>query len=197
MSDAAILAIRNGFRLSNAYIPELTAVSVRDGTSIGGLASGFIRMVPDHVDSLGAPWPGYQSLSDAALAQELASDGQDARFLAADVADEERIRAAGAQSYVSKPISVVKFVAAVQELLPPHVASDEATDRAIATVRELTSDRGLTLLAEARAALALYASRGRGTRCWGGYRLPVQQGPSTRPSGSRRQPARIASVGGR
>src|SRR6476469_9343629 len=29
----------------------------------------------------------------AALAQELASDGQDARFLAADVADEERIRA--------------------------------------------------------------------------------------------------------
>ena len=32
--------------------------------------------------------------------------------------DEERIRAAGAQSYVSKRISVVKFVAAVQELLP-------------------------------------------------------------------------------
>ena len=31
--------------------------------------------------------------------------------------DEERIRAAGAQSYVSKPISVLKFVAAVQELL--------------------------------------------------------------------------------
>ena len=29
----------------------------------------------------------------AALAQELASDGQDARFLAADVADEERIHA--------------------------------------------------------------------------------------------------------
>ena len=38
--------------------------------------------------------------------------------------DEERIRAAGAQSYVSKPISVVKFVAAVQELLPAHVAPD-------------------------------------------------------------------------
>ena len=32
--------------------------------------------------------------------------------------DEERIRAAGAQSYVSKPISVVKFVATVEELLP-------------------------------------------------------------------------------
>jgi len=38
--------------------------------------------------------------------------------------DEERIRAAGAQSYVSKPISVVKFVAAVQELLPPHLLPD-------------------------------------------------------------------------
>jgi two-component system cell cycle response regulator DivK len=33
--------------------------------------------------------------------------------------DEERIRSAGAQSYVSKPISVLKFVAAVQELLIP------------------------------------------------------------------------------
>jgi two-component system cell cycle response regulator DivK len=31
--------------------------------------------------------------------------------------DEERIRGAGAQSYVSKPISVLKFVGAVQELL--------------------------------------------------------------------------------
>ena len=40
--------------------------------------------------------------------------------------DEERIRAAGAQSYVSKPISVMKFVAAVQELLPPHVVADES-----------------------------------------------------------------------
>lgn len=32
--------------------------------------------------------------------------------------DEERIRAAGAKSYVSKPISVLKFVGAVQDLLP-------------------------------------------------------------------------------
>ena len=36
--------------------------------------------------------------------------------------DEERIRGAGAQSYVSKPISVVKFVAAVEELLAPRLA---------------------------------------------------------------------------
>ncbi|HEU5482838.1 MAG TPA: response regulator [Sphingomicrobium sp.] len=32
-------------------------------------------------------------------------------------ADEERIRTAGAQAYVSKPISVAKFVAQVNELL--------------------------------------------------------------------------------
>ena len=34
--------------------------------------------------------------------------------------DEERIRAAGAQSYVSKPISVVKFAGTVEELLAAH-----------------------------------------------------------------------------
>jgi len=32
--------------------------------------------------------------------------------------DDERIRAAGAQAYVSKPISVVRFVAEVSALLP-------------------------------------------------------------------------------
>ena len=32
--------------------------------------------------------------------------------------DEERIRAAGAQAYVSKPISVVRFAQTVEELLP-------------------------------------------------------------------------------
>jgi two-component system cell cycle response regulator DivK len=37
--------------------------------------------------------------------------------------DEERIRAAGAQAYVSKPISVVKFAQTVDELL------EEASDR--------------------------------------------------------------------
>ena len=38
--------------------------------------------------------------------------------------DEERIRAAGAQSYVSKPISVVKFAATVDGLLAPEQADD-------------------------------------------------------------------------
>jgi two-component system cell cycle response regulator DivK len=34
------------------------------------------------------------------------------------IGDEERIRAAGAQAYVSKPISVVKFAETVEQLLP-------------------------------------------------------------------------------
>jgi two-component system, cell cycle response regulator DivK len=38
--------------------------------------------------------------------------------------DEERIRAAGAQAYVSKPISVVKFAQTVDELLTPAAAED-------------------------------------------------------------------------
>lgn len=39
--------------------------------------------------------------------------------------DEERIRDAGAEGYVSKPISVVKFVEAVAELLVVAAARDE------------------------------------------------------------------------
>ena len=34
------------------------------------------------------------------------------------IGDEERVRGAGAQAYVSKPISVVRFVAEVEALLP-------------------------------------------------------------------------------
>jgi two-component system cell cycle response regulator DivK len=39
--------------------------------------------------------------------------------------DEERIRAAGAQSYVSKPISVAKFVATVEDVLAEASANRE------------------------------------------------------------------------
>ena len=44
--------------------------------------------------------------------------------------DEERIRAAGAQAYVSKPISVVKFAQTVDELLTssPEPAEDLTSD---------------------------------------------------------------------
>ena len=40
--------------------------------------------------------------------------------------DEERIRDAGAEGYVSKPISVMKFVAAVRALLPPPETPSDA-----------------------------------------------------------------------
>ncbi len=39
--------------------------------------------------------------------------------------DEERIRDAGAQGYVSKPISVMRFVEAVRALLPPAQAEHD------------------------------------------------------------------------
>ena len=45
----------------------------------------------------------------------------------AAAADEERIRTAGANAYVSKPISVKKFVAVVEELLNGVSSPAEAT----------------------------------------------------------------------
>jgi two-component system, cell cycle response regulator DivK len=47
--------------------------------------------------------------------------------------DEERIRAAGAQAYVSKPISVVKFAQTVEDLLivKPDERGDEAIDASL------------------------------------------------------------------
>ena len=46
----------------------------------------------------------------------------------AAAADEERIRAAGAQAYVSKPISVAKFVAQVNDLLGIQKAEAKAPE---------------------------------------------------------------------
>ena len=44
--------------------------------------------------------------------------------------DEERIRAAGAEGYVSKPISVVRFVEAVRALMaPPRVEATGPAER--------------------------------------------------------------------
>ena len=44
----------------------------------------------------------------------------------ATAGDEERIRGAGAESYVTKPISVARFVAEVDALLAPKKAPAEA-----------------------------------------------------------------------
>lgn len=42
--------------------------------------SGFLYVAPDQVDALGAPWPGYQSLSDPLRAEELLLAGGAVRF---------------------------------------------------------------------------------------------------------------------
>jgi two-component system cell cycle response regulator DivK len=44
--------------------------------------------------------------------------------------DEERIRAAGAQAYVSKPISVVRFAETVDELLDGYGEGKPEADEA-------------------------------------------------------------------
>jgi two-component system, cell cycle response regulator DivK len=51
--------------------------------------------------------------------------------------DEERIRAAGAQAYVSKPISVAKFAQTVDRLL-----SGEAGDEPVSAAPETLGHRG-------------------------------------------------------
>jgi two-component system cell cycle response regulator DivK len=50
--------------------------------------------------------------------------------------DEERIRAAGAQAYVSKPISVVKFAQTVDELLAAGSDTDPAGKTAVSWANE-------------------------------------------------------------
>lgn len=42
--------------------------------------TGYLWVHPDHIDPLGAPWPGYQSLSDASRASELPLADGAARF---------------------------------------------------------------------------------------------------------------------
>lgn len=46
--------------------------------------------------------------------------------------DEERIRAAGAEGYVSKPISLVRFIEAVRDLLPGGAAAEAPGETGIA-----------------------------------------------------------------
>ena len=48
--------------------------------------------------------------------------------------DEERIRAAGAQAYVSKPISVVKFAQTVEDLLIVRPEEEQLDDQSSAEV---------------------------------------------------------------
>ena len=50
--------------------------------------------------------------------------------------DEERIREAGAQAYVSKPISVVRFAETVEELLPRNGKDQAKVDEAPGSANE-------------------------------------------------------------
>jgi two-component system cell cycle response regulator DivK len=56
--------------------------------------------------------------------------------------DEERIRAAGAQAYVSKPISVMKFAQTVDELLAGHNDQDATGESLESWSNESDSEAG-------------------------------------------------------
>ena len=55
--------------------------------------------------------------------------------------DEERIRDAGAEGYVSKPISVVKFVEAVRALLAVERPKEEEQDKVPGTIERVRVER--------------------------------------------------------
>ncbi len=63
--------------------------------------------------------------------------------------DEERIRAAGAQAYVSKPISVARFAQTVADLLaaPPAVIENIETETGAAAVAE-APDQDVTSISD-------------------------------------------------
>jgi two-component system cell cycle response regulator DivK len=103
------------------------AEPVRDGREAVERARAF---VPDLiVMDIQMPWISGLEL----IEQMKADDGLKATPIMAVTAyaakgDEERIRAAGAEGYVSKPISLVRFIAAVRGLLEaaaPVVAAAE------------------------------------------------------------------------
>ena len=60
------------------------------------------------------------------------------------VGDEERIRAAGAQAYVSKPISVVKFAQTVDDLLAEPRHTDPAPEAQASAANEGNEPPGPT-----------------------------------------------------
>ena len=90
----AVTDSRNALEVARQFQPDLVITDIQL-PHIGGLE--LIRMVRADPD-----------LKDVPIMAVTAYSAQ---------GDEERIRAAGAQSYVSKPISVARFAATVEELL--------------------------------------------------------------------------------
>jgi two-component system cell cycle response regulator DivK len=110
------------------------AEPVRDGREAVDRARAF---APDLVVmDIQMPW-----ISGLELIEQMKSDeGLKATPIMAVTAyaakgDEERIRAAGAEGYVSKPISLVRFIEAVRGLLEAALESAEPTPEAIPDVR--------------------------------------------------------------
>ena len=100
----AVTDSRNALDAAKSFSPDLVITDIQL-PHVSGL--DLIRMIRDD-----------DQLSEVPIMAVTAYSAQ---------GDEERIRGAGAQAYVSKPISVAKFAQTVDELLQP--AEDEVVDR--------------------------------------------------------------------
>jgi two-component system cell cycle response regulator DivK len=90
----AVTDSRNALESARSFMPDLVITDIQL-PHVSGLE--LIRMIRDD-----------DKLADVPIMAVTAYSAQ---------GDEERIRSAGAQAYVSKPISVVKFAQTVDELL--------------------------------------------------------------------------------
>ena len=91
----AVTDSRNALRIAREFLPDLVITDIQL-PHVSGLE--LIRLIRGDEQLSGVPIMAVTAYSA--------------------IGDEERIRGAGAQAYVSKPISVVKFAQTVEQLLP-------------------------------------------------------------------------------
>ena len=112
----AVTDSRNALEKAQAFLPDLVITDIQL-PHVSGL--DLIRMIRDDDKLSGVPIMAVTAYSARG--------------------DEERIRAAGAQAYVSKPISVAKFAHTVYELL-----NGEGADQLAAMANEAEDSPGPT-----------------------------------------------------
>jgi two-component system cell cycle response regulator DivK len=97
----AVTDSRNALEAARSFLPDLVITDIQL-PHVSGLE--LIRLIRKDEDLAGVPIMAVTAYS---------AQG-----------DEERIRSAGAQAYVAKPISVVRFAETVDQLLAANSASD-------------------------------------------------------------------------
>ena len=107
----AVTDSREALDMARAFVPDLVITDIQLPHVSGMELMGLLRGDPD--------------LKDVPIMAVTAYSAN---------GDDERFRAAGAQAYVSKPISVAKFARTVEDLLSaPRVSSEAARETGAAT----------------------------------------------------------------